>query len=72
MVQANTYLHDLNERTGDYKNSLQYYKKAQQARKEISNDRNRTYVADIISGYEKEKRSNELEVLARQNEIGQP
>ena len=69
IVQANTYLHDLNERTGDYKNSLQYYKKAQQARREISNDRNRTYVADMISGYEKEKRSNELEVLARQNEL---
>ncbi|TFG74213.1 MAG: tetratricopeptide repeat protein, partial [Flavobacteriales bacterium] len=69
MAQANTYLHDLTYRLGDYKRSLDYYKKAQEIRKEISNDRNRTYVADMISGYERQKRSNELEVLGKQNEI---
>ncbi len=69
LAQANTYLHDLTYRLGDYKRSLDYYKKAQEIRKEISNDRNRTYVADMISGYERQKRSNELEVLGKQNEI---
>jgi tetratricopeptide (TPR) repeat protein len=69
IVEANTRLHDLNERMGDYKKSLQYYKRAQQVRKEFSNDRNRNYVADMLSGYESEKRGNELEVLARQNEM---
>lgn len=69
IVEANTRLHDLNERMGDYKKSLHYFKRAQQVRKEISNDRNRNYVADMLSGYESEKRSYELQDLARQNEL---
>ncbi|MGI9547310.1 MAG: tetratricopeptide repeat protein [Flavobacteriaceae bacterium] len=67
--QANTFLHDLWEELGDYEKSLSYYKAAQVAKRQISNDRNRRYVYDVISRSEAEKRSNQIEMLAKENEI---
>ncbi len=67
--QANTFLHDLWREQGDYKKALDYYKEAQSAKREISNDRNRRYVFDVISRSEVEKRSNQIEMLAKENEI---
>lgn len=69
MYQANTFLHDLYEDQGDLANSLAYYKEAQSARRQISNDRNRRYVYDVISRSEADKRSNQIEMLAKENEI---
>lgn len=67
--QANTFLHDHAEELGDYQKALTYYKAAQRAKRRISNDRNRRYVFDVISRAESEKRSNQLEMLAKENEI---
>ncbi len=67
--QSNTFLHDLWEELGDYEKSLAYYKAAESARRDISNDRNRRYVYDVISRSDAEKRSNQIEMLAKENEI---
>ena len=69
MYQASTFLHDLYEEQGDLANALAYYKEAQSTRRQISNDRNRRYVYDVISRSEADKRSSQIEMLAKENEI---
>ena len=54
---------------GEYEKSLDYYKAAQSAKRIIANDRNRRYVFDVISRSETEKRSGQIEMLAKENEI---
>jgi tetratricopeptide (TPR) repeat protein len=66
---ANTFLHDLYEKKGDFEKAHEYYKTAQEVRKEISNDRNRQYVHDVISRSNADRRINQIEVLARENEL---
>ena len=67
--QANTFLHDLHGELGDYEKSLEYYKASESAERSIANDRNRRYVFDVISRSESEKRSSQIEMLAKENEI---
>ncbi|WP_291869506.1 tetratricopeptide repeat protein [Maribacter sp.] len=67
--QANLNLSELYEKQGDYKKSLNYYKTAQKFDEEISNIRNLRYVNDMIIRYDTEKKSNQIEVLAKENEI---
>ncbi len=69
LSQANTFLYDLWRELGDYKKALGFYRAAQSAKGKISNDRNRRYVYDVISRSEVEKRSNQIEMLAKENEI---
>ncbi len=66
--QANKLLSELATHQGDYKSALNYYQEAQEFEKEISNDRNLRYVNDMVMRYETEKRTNELEKLAEENE----
>ena len=66
---TNTYLHDLYEDKGEYEKALTYYKEARRAQRQISNDRNRRYVYDVISRTEADKRSSQIEMLAKENEI---
>ena len=66
---TNTYLHDLYEDKGEYEKALTYYKEARRAQRQISNDRNRRYVYDVISRSEADKRSSQIEMLAKENEI---
>ena len=67
--QANTFLHDLYGELGEYERALEFYKAAQSAKRSIANDRNRRYVFDVISRSETEKRSSQIEMLAKENEI---
>ena len=67
--QSNTFLHDLYSELGKYEESLTYYKAAQSAKRSIANDRNRRYVFDVISRSESDKRSSQIEMLAKENEI---
>ena len=69
IYQGNTFLHDIAEAQGKYQEALAYYKTAQSARRKISNDRNRRYVAEIISRAETEKRLNEIEQLSKENQL---
>ena len=66
--EANEFLSELFERKGDFKAAMLHYKKAQEFDKEISNDRNLRYVNDMIMRYETEKRRDQLEILAEENE----
>ncbi len=67
--QAYYLLSELSEYRGDFKNAMAYYKKADLFDEEISNDRNLRYVNDMIIRYDTEKKSNQIEVLAKENEI---
>ncbi|MCK5441200.1 MAG: tetratricopeptide repeat protein [Maribacter sp.] len=69
MEEALRFLSDLKAAQGDFKESLKYFKNSYRAGRQISNDRNLRYVADMISRYDTEKKSNELEALAKENEI---
>ena len=69
IYQANTWLHDIFKLEGEYERALYYYENAQSVRRQISNDRNRQYVYEIISNAESEKRLNQIEELARDNEL---
>ncbi|MGB5555510.1 MAG: tetratricopeptide repeat protein [Flavobacteriaceae bacterium] len=66
--EANKYLSDLLTKQGDYKNAIEYYKTAIQVEDEVSNDRNLRYVNDMILRYEADKKSNQIEALAKDNE----
>jgi len=69
IVEAYTHLSELAEAKNDYKNSLEYYRLADEIDKEISSDRTTQYVNDLIIKYDSEKKNNQIEVLAKQNEI---
>lgn len=69
IYQANTWLHDIYEAEGDYKSALSYYEKAITARNKFSNDPNKQYVIETISNAEAEKRQDEIEEMARENEM---
>ncbi len=67
--EAYSFLSDLTSLEGNYQASLEYFRRAQHYDNEISKDRNIRYVNDMITRYDAEKKSNEIAVLAKQNEI---
>ncbi|ALM08325.1 histidine kinase [Sediminicola sp. YIK13] len=69
MEEAYVFLSDLSAKKGEYKTSMEYYKKARGIERRTINDRNRRYVADLINRSETEKMNSQLEVLAKENEI---
>jgi tetratricopeptide (TPR) repeat protein len=54
---------------GDYKKALSYNIKAEHLDQEIFKESTVRYVNDVIFRYDSEKKSNEIEVLAKENEI---
>ncbi len=69
IIKANLNLSDLYSTQGKFEKSLEYYKKAQNIDEEITNVRNLRYVNDMIIRYDTEKKSSQIEVLAKENEI---
>ena len=69
VYDANIWLHNLWEASGDPKRSLFHYKQAQQARRKIANNRTLRYVYDAVSRSEREKRNIQMEILAKENKI---
>ncbi len=67
--EAYSFLADLWEYQDDFKKSKEFFLEADRVKDLISNDRNRRYVADIISRSETEKKNTQIEVLAEENEI---
>ena len=67
--EANSVLSELYEKQGNYKMAFDYYKKAREFDEEIVSERNLRYVTDMISRYKTEKKSQEIQVLAKENEI---
>ncbi|MCB0472674.1 MAG: tetratricopeptide repeat protein [Flavobacteriaceae bacterium] len=69
--EAYYHLSELAEKTGEYKNSLQYYKMAEEFDEKISNERTVQYVNDLIIKYDSERKNSQITELASQNEIAE-
>lgn len=69
MEEAYSYLADLWESQDDFKKSKEFFMEAAQVQGRISSDRNKRYVADLISRSETEKKNNQIQVLANENEL---
>ena len=67
--ESYTHLSELAALKKDYKNSLMYYKLAEEFDEKISNERTTQYVNDLIIKYDTEKKNNQIQVLAKRNEI---
>ncbi|WP_158975231.1 tetratricopeptide repeat protein [Cellulophaga sp. L1A9] len=63
------HLSNLYIKKNDYKKSLEYYKKSKEIEDEITNETNVRYVNDVLSRYDIEKKNNQIEALARDNEL---
>jgi len=66
---AYAHLSELHQEQHNYKESLKYYKLAQEFDQEVSNERNTQYVNDLIIKYDSEKKNSQITDLAKQNEI---
>ena len=66
---ANHLLADLSKEQRNFEKALTYTLKAEELEEQILNASTFRYVNDIIFRYDSQKRSNEIEVLAKQNEI---
>ena len=64
-----TYLSELSVKTKDFEKGLMYYKLAEEFDEKISDERTTQHVNDLIIKYDSEKKNNQIEVLAKQNEI---
>lgn len=69
IVDANSRLSELYEKTDEYKNALVHYRASTELEKTIFNERNLQYVSDIIIQYENEAKNNEIKALSSENEI---
>jgi len=63
------FMSELESLRGDYKKSLDYYRRAIKFDDEISSARNLRYVNDVIIRYQTDKKTNEIENLKKDNEI---
>ncbi|NJB71656.1 tetratricopeptide (TPR) repeat protein [Saonia flava] len=68
-AEAVKFLSELSEKKGDFETAIAYYKEAKGLEKKISNNLNIRYVNDIIMRYEAEKTKNQMEALAKENEL---
>jgi len=69
MEEAYSFLADLWESQDDFKKSKEFFIKASDVEELMSNDRNKRYVADLNARSEAEKKNNQIQVLAKENEI---
>lgn len=67
--KASHLLSKLFQNKGDYKKALSYIIKAEQLDEEILNESTIRYVNDVIFRYGSEKKSAQIEILAKENEI---
>ena len=67
--QSYNHLSDLSTARGNYRDALEYYRKAEDYRRQITNDVNIKYVNDVILKYNTEKQRNLAESLRQENEI---
>ncbi|WP_428743570.1 tetratricopeptide repeat-containing sensor histidine kinase [Tenacibaculum sp.] len=67
--QSNLYLSELYEKKGEYKKAYEFYKKAIEGERKTFNDKNISYVNNLINKYDNEVSSNKIRSLAKENEI---
>jgi len=69
IIDASKSLSKIWERQGVYKKAFIYYQQAKSLESEITNTFNLSYVNDLTSRYEAEKRTNVLQALSTENEL---
>lgn len=62
-------LSELSQQQGQYDKALDFFKQAESYDERVTNDLNISYVNDMIIRYDTEKKNNQIEVLAKENEI---
>ncbi|WP_047246726.1 tetratricopeptide repeat protein [Maribacter thermophilus] len=68
IAEANKFLSELWMKKDDYKKAMVFYKESKKYEDQVTNNLNLRYVNDMIIRYEAEKRTNQLETLAKENE----
>jgi len=68
-AHASYLVSDLFESRDDFKNALLYRKKAEKFERQVLDESTVRYVNDVIFRYDTEKKTNEIAVLAKENEL---
>lgn len=63
------HLSDLETLKGNHSAALEYFKKGDEYDERISNETNFRYMSDVINRYEADKKNNQIENLAKENEL---
>ncbi|RKF05218.1 tetratricopeptide repeat protein [Tenacibaculum lutimaris] len=67
--KSKLYLSEFYEEKGDFKNAYDFYKKAIEGERKTFNDKNISYVNNLINKYDNEVSRNKIKSLAKENEI---
>ncbi len=62
-------LSELHSHLGQYRQALEYLKQSEVYNEQVTNDVNVQYVNDVILRYDSDKKTSQIEILARENEI---
>ncbi|WP_282048914.1 tetratricopeptide repeat protein [Maribacter aquivivus] len=68
IAEANKFLSELWIKRDDYQKGMRYFKESKKYEEHITNSLNLRYVNDMILRYESQKRANQLDRLAKENE----
>ncbi|MDT0538894.1 tetratricopeptide repeat protein [Croceitalea sp. P059] len=69
VMYADLHLSDLEEKRENFSKALEYQKEAKKIYKEITNDRNLSYVNDLILKYQSDRKNSQISELAQENEL---
>ncbi len=69
IAESNKFLSELYIKKDDFKKGMEFYKEFKKYEEQITSNLNLRYVNDMIVRYESEKRSSQIETLAKENEI---
>lgn len=69
IVTAHQRLSELEALKGNHKLALDHFKAADSYNHQISDEQNFRYMSEVIERYESDKKSNEIEALAKENEV---
>ena len=67
--KSNLYLSEFYEEKGDFKKAYDFYKKAIEGERKTFNNKNISYVNNLINKYDNEVSRNKIKSLAKENEI---
>lgn len=68
IAESNKFLSELYIKKNNFKKGMEFYKEFKKYEEQITSNLNLRYVNDMIVRYESEKRSNQIETLAKENE----
>ena len=71
IVKANENLSFLFAKREDFKKAYSYYRKSKEENVKTLNDKNLMYVGELITKYDKERSENQINYLAKKNQIAQ-